>query len=220
MRVEHAMIHRLPRNLSAALLVGLVLGGCATPQQAQITTFHQSGVTAQAWAGKRFVIQPLAAQRDSLAFSNYAGAVRAGLQKHGLVPVSGLSEADLAVSFDYDSASTSTSESQGTSSRVSVGVGGGYRTGWGIGIGVPIGGSSSVTTYYRHQLQLFIHQIQPGPDRAPSVGSRLYESTIVTQAESAAIAPQMPGLIEALLADFPGQNGKTRTVEIPAARAE
>lgn len=208
------------RRLSAALVIGAALGGCATPQQAQITTFYRAEAGESTWAGKRFVVQPQASQRDSLAFSTYADAIRAGLQRHGLVPVSGLGEAQLVVHVEEASASTSTAESQDTTSRISFGLGGGYRTGWGIGIGVPIGASSSVQTYYRHQLQVFIHRVQPGADGAASVGERLYESTIVTNAGSPAIAPQMPGLIEAWLSDFPGQNGKTRTVEIPAARSE
>ncbi|MDO5101916.1 MAG: DUF4136 domain-containing protein [Lautropia sp.] len=219
MKAECLSKQRWPlARLAAACLLGVgVLSGCATPQQAQITTFQRPDMAGQGWAGKRFVIEPVADQRDSLAFARYAETVRAGLQKHGLVPVGGLADADLAVRFQYDSASTATTESRDTSSRVSFGLGGGYRTGWGIGIGVPIGGSSAAVTYYRHQLQLFIHQVEAAGGSMPAVGERLYESSLVTQAESAAIGPQMPGMIEALLADFPGQNGKTRTVEIPAA---
>lgn len=218
MKAEHGRKPGMPlARWSVACLVGVVLCGCAAPQLAQVTTFHRTEVAGQGWAGKRFVIEPLAEQRDSLAFARYAEAVQAGLQKHGLVPVASLADAELAVRFQYDSASTGTTAGRDTSSRVSVGVGGGYRTGWGIGIGLPIGGASTVATYYRHQLQLFIHQVQAGAGASPVVGARLHESTLVTQSESAAIAPRMPGMIDALLADFPGQNGKTRTVEIPAA---
>lgn len=219
MKAEHLAKPGRPLvRLAAACLLGVtVLSGCATPQQAQVTAFHRPEMGNQAWTGKRFVIEPSAGQRDSLAFARYADSVRAGLQKHGMVPVPGLADADLAVRFQYDSASIGTTEGRETNSRVSFGVGGGYRAGWGIGIGVPIGGSSRVATYYRHQLQLFIHQVQAGVGGTPVVGERLYESTLVTQSESAAIEPQVPGLIGALLAEFPGQNGKTRTVEIPAA---
>ena len=54
----------------------------------------------------------------------------------------------------------------------------------------------------------------PAPGE-PILGERVYESTLVTRSESAAVAPQMPAMIEALFADFPGVNGKTVTVNLP-----
>lgn len=199
----------------AAMLGVVVLAGCASTVPAQITTFNRQDAGSQGWAGRRFVVEPLPAQRDSLEYASYAQRIRTALQKHGLVPVDGVEPAELLVHFEYGSSGAApASGDSGVRSSVSFGVGGGFRTGWGLGIGIPVGGSSAGDTLYRHQLQVQISRLKQGA-RGRQAGERVYESTIVTQGESASITPQMPGMIDALLADFPGENGKTRTVRFP-----
>lgn len=200
--------------LLAALLGVGVLAGCASTVPAQITTFNRQDAEAQAWAGRRFVVEALPGQRDSLEYASHARRIQAALQKHGLVPADA-SAAELLVQFEYGSAGMAGgTRDGGARSSVSFGVGGGVRTGWGLGIGIPVGSTSSGDTLYRHQLQVQISRLKPGAD-GPEAGERLYESTIVAQGESAAITPQMPAMIDALFADFPGENGKTRTVRFP-----
>ena len=128
-----------------------------------------------------------------------------------------LHAAELVVHFEYRTDGGSVTGST-SSSSVSLGLGGGYRTGWGLGLGIPIGGTSE-NIQYRHRLQVQIDRVRaassgPAPGE-PIPGERVYESTLVTRSESAAVAPQMPAMIEALFADFPGVNGKTVTVNLP-----
>ncbi|MDO4905584.1 MAG: DUF4136 domain-containing protein [Lautropia sp.] len=221
---RHTTAHRMGRictgRIAAALLCSVLLAGCAGTRPAQITTFHRAEQSAQAWQGKRFVVQPLAGQADSLEYSNYAGRVRQALQKHGLEPVAVLGAADYAVSFQYGSGGTLVTEGRVSSSRFSMGVGGGSHFGWGLGVGIPIGGTSEPDTYYRHQLQVFINRVRHADGQGSSAGERVYESSIVTNSDSAAVSSQMPVMIDALFADFPGENGRTRTVSLPRAGRE
>lgn len=202
------------RRLLGAAVLGLAVlaTGCASTTPAQITTFNRQDASAAGWAGQRFVIQPLAGQGDSLEYADYARRVQSALEKHGLVPVQDIGSAQLVVNFEYRSGGAVTS-SRSSSSSFSVGVGGGYHTGWGLGLGLPIGGSSEDTTRYRHQLQVQMAQVMRGA-QGGIPGQRVYESTLVTQGSSAAVAPLMPAMIDALFADFPGQNGKTVNVSL------
>lgn len=204
------------------LLSAMLLAGCAGTRPAQVTTFHQPGVSAQDWQGRRFAVAPLPGQADSLAYASYAGMVRQALQKHGLQPVGSLNEAELAVSFLYGSVEGGDVEGSGrsVSSGLSFGFGGGSSVGWGVGFGIPIGGTGAAEALYRHQLQVRIHRVRPAVAGSPAApGERLYESTLVTSSTAASIAPRMPVMIEALFAGFPGENGQTRTIQLPAETA-
>ncbi|MDO4231176.1 MAG: DUF4136 domain-containing protein [Lautropia sp.] len=204
-----------PRTLMAALLLGAaVLSGCASTVPGQLTTFSRQAETA--WSGQRFVIEPEEGQRNSLEFSAHAQRVQSALQKHGLVPVADRSTAQLLVQFDYGSGGATTVSSQRSSGGFSVGFGGGYRSSWGLGVGIPIGGSSAGETLYRHQMQVRITQLTPSAGGART-GERVYESTLVTQSLSASVSPQVPLMIDAIFAEFPGANGKTREVQLPRA---
>lgn len=210
----HVIAGRCARfSAIAALLLGAaVLSGCASTVPGQLTSFSRQ--QADAWSGQRFVVEPGEGQQDSLEFSAYAKRVQEALQKHGLVPVQDRGSAQLLVQFDYGTGGATSVSGARSSGGFSVGFGGGFRSGWGLGVGIPIGGGSSGETLYRHQMQLRISQLGPSAG-SRQAGERLYESTLVAQSTSAAVAPQVPVMIDAMLADFPGANGETRTVRLP-----
>lgn len=215
-------------RVAAAAAVGslVVLGGCATTQSTEVTTFHQLPA-ADALAGRSFVVVADAGQKDSLEFASYADAVGQALQRHGLVAAPPGRTADYAVGLRYG---TSLAEvRQGGGSRFGVGVsGGGFSLGGlgiGIGLGIPIGGSSRSSSLYRHELAVDINAWAPGAGRgagsgqpAPAPGARLFEGRAVAENASEAITPVMPALVEALFDGFPGANGSTRNVEVRLAR--
>lgn len=206
---------RAPRTIVAALLLGAaVLSGCASTVPGQLTTFSRQD--AVAWSGQRFVIEPEEGQRNSLEFSSHAQRVQSALQKHGLVPVTDRNAAQLLVQFDYGSGGATTVSGSRSSGGFSVGFGGGFRSSWGLGVGIPIGGSSTGETLYRHQMQVRITQLTPAAGGVQT-GERVYESTLVTQSLSASVSPQVPLMIDAMFAEFPGANGKTREVKLPRA---
>ena len=216
--MKRASLQRSRRMLAAAILgVTALVAGCASTTPAQITTFNRQDAGADAWTGRHFIVQPLPGQAESLEYADYSLRVREALRRHGLVPMPDLHAAELVVHFEYRTDGGSVTGST-SSSSVSLGLGGGYRTGWGVGLGIPIGGTSE-NIQYRHRLQVQIDRVRaassgPAPGE-PIPGERVYESTLVTRSESAAVAPQMPAMIDALFADFPGVNGKTVTVNLP-----
>jgi hypothetical protein len=67
------------------------------------------------------------------------------------------------------------------------------------------------TTTVRHELRidLFDVRVEPAP------GRKVWESRAVAYAASESTARLMPGLIAAAFAEFPGENGATRRVEVP-----
>ena len=214
-RLAIASTRRPVRALAVAAVLGMaaLAAGCASTVPAQITTFNRQDAEPASWAGQRFVVQPLQGQADSLEFADYARRVEAALQKHGLVPVQDMQSANLVVHFEYRADGAMTSTTQTSSGGLTLGLGGGYRSGWGVGLGIPIGGSSTEETRYRHQLQVQMARVMVGAQDAHA-GQRVYESTLVTQGNSAAVAPLMPAMIDALFAEFPGVNGKTVRVDL------
>lgn len=206
--------------LACVLGTCLVLAGCAGTAPAQLTTFNRLGGSNPAGLqGLRFVVEPQSGQVDSLAFADYAERVRKALGRHGLVPISDSRQANLIVHLDYSSDGDPSAGQPTSGSRISLGLGGGMNVGWGIGLGLPVGGRSD-GLHYRHRLQVVMDRVQAGGDGAGvhrHPPERVYESTLLTMSESAASAPLMPAMIDAILTHFPGDNGKTLAVSLPAS---
>jgi hypothetical protein len=200
--------------------------GCATYMQAQVTSFHQAGPDVRL-AGKRFVIAPADAQKESLEFQAYADLVRRALVEQGLVDAgaAGGAAADVAVRIRY---------SIDGGKPVVYGYpaygythygpvwnwtpyplpGGGVRYVWTptypMTYGV-VGTNYAQSMVYRRELNVVIEDRQSG-SKAPA---RLYEGTVVTEGGSGSLAPVMPAMVRALFSDFPGRNGVTRIVQVP-----
>jgi hypothetical protein len=66
-------------------------------------------------------------------------------------------------------------------------------------------------TMWRHELRLDLFDTRSDPP----AGRKVYESRAVAVAESEAMPRLMPGLVAAVLADFPGTSGETRRLEVP-----
>lgn len=193
----------------------LALAGCAASVPTEVTTFHQLPPKPEL-GGRSFAMMTDPAQRDSLEHASYADAVRRALVRQGLVEAPAERVADYAVNVRYSTAETAAYQRRGGSS-VGVGVsGGGFSLGGlgiGIGIGIPIGGGGQRTTLtYRHELDVDLNTWGAASGGQPGV--RVFEGRAVAENETEAIASVMPALVEALFDDFPGANGRTRTVEV------
>lgn len=79
---------------------------------------------------------------------------------------------------------------------------------WGLGP-VPV---SHEVTLFRHELRvdLFDRRVAEAPG-----GRKVHESRATTFARTESMPRLMPALVEAVFADFPGESGSTRSVEIP-----
>lgn len=204
------------RHFSVALplAAALVLGGCATAvPPVEVTRFHSNAVAG--WApGTRYSVdaEPLGVAAEgaappSLEWNSYRSAVERQLQLQGLAPAPGGARAPLKVRIGFDRASH---ESGGWRSPVSVGVGGStgsYGSGVGLGVGINLGGGSRRMT----DLQLSVRI-----DDA-ATGQALWEGRALTAVPAKAPANQpslaAAKLAEALFKDFPGESGRTISVQ-------
>lgn len=228
------MIARLAAPLACAVM--LVAGGCASTLPAEVTTFHRLP-SANALAGRSYLMVPTEEQRASLEYASYADRVRQALARHSLVEAPGSAAADYSVALRL--ASTAAPSAWRGSPGTSVGVsGGGFSFGGlgvGIGVGIPIGRGREPTSTWRHEVEVAIDRrdgaspVGSATSPAPSpVGgetsppspstSRLYEARAVTENESPSIASVAGALIDAVFQSFPGENGQTRVVEVPLQR--
>lgn len=204
------------RHFSVALplAAALVLGGCATAvPPVEVTRFHSNAVAG--WApGTRYSVdaEPLGVAAEgaappSLEWNSYRSAVERQLQLQGLAPAPDGARAPLKVRIGFDRASH---ESGGRRSPVSVGVGGStgsYGSGVGLGVGINLGGGSRRMT----DLQLSVRI-----DDA-ATGQALWEGRALTAVPAKAPANQpslaAAKLAEALFKDFPGESGRTISVQ-------
>ena len=212
----------LLRPLLLALLVLLVVGtsGCASYLTAQVTSFHDAG--GNRLAGRSFVITPTKEQAESLEFRSYADLVRDALARQGLVAATP-ADADLEVSMRY----TIDSGRPVVYAYPAYG----YATyapvwGWSPYYGpsgymwapyYPMG--YAVTDYaqstvYRRELRIEITDRRDRKGVKDGSGARLFEGAVVSEGESASIAPVMPAMVRALFSDFPGPNGVSRRVQV------
>jgi hypothetical protein len=215
-----------------ALLAVLVAAtsGCATYLSAQVTSFHQAD--SKRLAGRSFVISPSKEQAESLEFHTYAALVRDALVGQGLVAGTP-ADAELSVSmrFSIDSGRPVTYgyPAYGYASYGPVwgwtpyyGPGGRVHYMWTatypMSYGV-VGTNYAQALLYRRELRVEIDERRTGKEGQEGAGARIFEGTVVSEGESASIAPVMPALVRALFSDFPGPSGVSRRVQVPLGDA-
>ena len=207
-------------KLAAAVPLAALLGGCATYLSTQVTSFHQMAPDHRL-AGRSFVIEPTPEQQVSLEFRAYADLVRNALIRQGLSSAPG-SDAELGVtlrySIDSGKAVTYGYPAYGYSAFAPVwglspyyGYGGvhyAWTAAYPMGYGV-VGTHYTQSMLYRRELRAEITE-----RRADGKGARLFEGSVVSEGESASLAPVMPAMVQALFSDFPGPNGVSRRVHV------
>jgi hypothetical protein len=226
-RPAQSCLQRL-QQLGAAVVIGLLVSGCASTMSAQVTSFHQLSNGLQ---GQRFVINPSAEQRNSLEFETYANLVREALTDKGLVDAGGAAgTADLGVSLNYEVAGRSSGVGHGTTGYAGFGAGsGGFSMGGvGIGIGIPIGGfGGSDSVVYQRSLDIAITRLNGAAGKSAEVPAgrgdaagtaRVFEARAISEGPSASLAPVMRAMVQAIFQEFPGPSGQTRVVEVPLER--
>lgn len=200
-----------PASRSRAMLVGLIcaLAGCAAPVlRSDVLSFHQwpAGVTDRTFALKR-----LAAQEGSLEHATYESILRNELVAAGFRESQ---QARFAITLEY-SVQTRVARVYDSPVLVSPSLwwsSGVYRSGWGLSVGVPFG--YPYPPYSRdypvaaRTVKLFMH------DQSVSGSPRVWEGTVNSSGSTADLAPVMPYLLRALLAEFPGQSGLSRRIDV------
>jgi hypothetical protein len=197
---------------SAALLA---LSACATPFTAQVSRFQ----TMPPPAGQSFFITPHDPHRaGSLEFASYAKLVSDHLASLGYQPAASPQAATLAVMIDYGVGRPR--------ERVTTtpGFGAGFGPGWGWGRfggfgrwgrwggwGDPFWDYPDVESYtvYDSHLDMEINRAADG--------QRLFEGHARTNASTDDLTRLVPGLVEAMFRNFPGQPAENIRVTIPPA---
>ena len=193
-----------PRNFVIVLIGIFLLAGCAQKFTADVTRFHELAAPS----GETFAVVPNAEQQGGLAFQEYAGLVRAELERLGFTPATSQDTADYLVRMDYGT--TAGREVQEDRSRVSVGVGvgGGGRSSTRVGVGANIGlggGSERASVAIRNLSLTMTRQ---------SDGQRVFEGHVTSEGRISNLSDVMPYLVDAMFTDFPGESGTTQTVKI------
>lgn len=186
------------KSVFAVLSLALLLAGCASTMQADVTQF--SGA-APLPPGRNFVVSAEPAQSGSLEFQHYAGLVGGALQDHGFHAAPPGANADLVVLIHY--------ASEGNHTEL-------WGDPWGWGPGwrhhYPYGPDERSKTYYAEMLEV---QIFDGTAWRNNVRTMLYQGRAVGDTTVNEISAAVPALVQALFTHFPGNSGQTERVVVP-----
>lgn len=174
-----------------AVVATALLTGCAAPGVvSNVTVFHSLSGNE---TNKTYMIEATPEQANNLEFNAYAGLLNQALQRHGYTMVT--KDPALKVSMKYGTSQTVAS----TQEPVPYGY---YHRGmypaW----------QTSVDTYYMQQLEVSMNQVADGKN-VYTVRTRLVSA-------SPELSLSMDYLIDSAFQNFPGKNGTTETVTLPA----
>jgi hypothetical protein len=191
-----------PMRLLFPLSAALLLAACAsTTPVADVTRFHLGQPLP------RDTISVLLPEGASLEARSHATALEAELARLGFQPIP-----DDGRSAYLASLRTESSSRQGPprASSFNIGVGGGSfgrRGGIGVGTNIPVGRERPGATVNTTLLSLDI--------RRRSDNSVVWEARGSRDTAARDTASPVPGLIRAMLSDFPGPSGQMQQVRIP-----
>jgi hypothetical protein len=180
-----------------------------TAFRAEVVRFHD-GVAP---AGQTIVVRPVdSTLTNSMEFASHAKRLSDGLAKVGFKPADADATADLVAEMAYSSM-TRAPLRDSNRSPVSVGVGvGGVGSHVGVSIGTVFGmGKKSAPAGMR------VHMVDVRLKTAD--GKTLWEGRANTEIREdrpkSSFADALPGLVDSLVADFPGPSGVTTVYKPP-----
>lgn len=213
---------RMFKVVGAAMLgiAAVGLSGCATSLNTQVTRYQ----AMPAPQGQTFVVEPDGgmAHPGGLEFQRYAAIVAQQLAARGYVPATSAKSASMVVHLGY-----SVDHGQVQYVREPFGPPGFGPYGrfyhprfgfWGApfayGWNDPFWYGAGVDSYVEYHSQLELHIRQAGTN-AP-----LFDGRAQARSTTNRLDVVLPSLIEALFTGFPGQNGETVRITIPARSAQ
>lgn len=219
------------RRLAALSLLGVALltGGCATPTiRTQVTTFHE---WAPAQQEKSYVFDRSKEQENNLEYRSYEDLVRTELARLGFAEATDPKAAKLKAALDYGMKVRDVRVVQ------PVVVNGGYPYFYGSayrGYYGPYHGpfygpfyrpyyyspfydpfwyGPPVVQQQESSFQVYTRQLKVTLARAADA-KKLHETTVVSEGRNGSLAAVMPYMVRSAFADFPGQSGVPRQVEL------
>lgn len=195
------------RNWGFAATLTILLASCASPSfQADVTRFHQNYVPQTEFVS----IQPSdPGLGQSLEFSAYANQLGERLGKIGFKPATAGALPTLIAEFGYTQSTVSGLQANKRSPiNIGIGVGGGEGNfGLGGSVNFPVGGNRQYENLTK-VLTVTLHLKKSGANAAT-----VWEGRATSQGPSGssdyALSTAVPNLLDALLANFPGESGKT-----------
>lgn len=217
------------KTLAAAATLGIAalgLSACAENLKTQVTRYQ----AMPAPQGQTFVVVPDGgmAVNGGLEFAHYAAVVAQQLEARGYRPAADPKSANMIVQLGYgvdqgqmryESDPFGYDPFYGPSSRFFY-----PRYGWGHGWGYPFyygwgdpfwygGYGYGVTSYVEYHSQADLHI------RAAGTNQPLFDGRAQARSSTNRLDVLVPDLVEALFTGFPGQNGETVKITIPAKGA-
>lgn len=206
---------RRPLGTILALVVGLLLAGCATSFKSDVARFHQLPPPA----GETFVVVPKTADKQgSLEFAQYAAQISNHLAAYGYRPAPAGATPNLIVKLDY-SIDDGRTEIRSYPSSFYGGFYSPFYRPWYWGYpGYPgymgfYDNEIRSTVVYSRRLEMDIDQVVAG-----NRPQRVFEGRVESVGRDNRLTEVVPYMIDAMFKDFPGQNGVTQRVEIPTER--
>ena len=215
------------RNFTAALALGVaVLGLSACAEQLNTTVSRYQAMPAP--QGQTFYVVPAGgmANNGGLEFQRYAGIVAQQLQARGFQPATSAQSANMIVQFGYgvDRGQVRYVEDPFYYSRYGYGGFGSpfyspfYRSrfGWGGRFGYawgwddPFWYGSGVDSYVDYHSQIDLHI------RAAGTNAPLFDGRAQARSATNRLDKVIPSLVDAIFTGFPGRNGETVKITIPA----
>ena len=203
--------------LASAICV-ILFSGCGTIDS-RVTSFHTLGGVTN-FVGSVF-IEPEEGVKRGIEFDQYAAMVQRGLAKHGFFEASSPSAAKYILSLSY---SIDTGKTHTSSTPIYGQTGGGRTTFSGNTYGA--GGNRSFSGTANTQPTFGVVGTSVGSSEVftravtfrlsdKQTGKPVWECRNTSSGYSNNLPEVLPTLIEAMLKEFPGPTGKTRTVSLP-----
>ncbi len=195
----------------------LLLAGCATTIQSEVTAFHDWPADLR---DKSFVFERSHEQENNLEYNSYENLVRDELRRLGFIDAADSKSAKLKVAMQYSM--------QVRDVRVVQPVlvdpywyGSpfyGYGRRW-PGYGYygpfydPFWYGPPIVEQRDIRYQLFTRQLKIGIAQASDF-KKLYDVTVNSEGTNDSLAAVMPYMVRSAFADFPGRNGVPRRIEM------
>lgn len=202
------------------LTLTLLLTGCASTIRSEVTAFHQWPSTLP---GKSFVFERSDAQAQSLEYRSYEALVRNALLQQGLHEPEASEKAALHVRLDASISGrdvriveTVLVDSWYGTPWYGPSAFGPYWGGWpgaAYPFYSPMRPSMPVAREQERRYTVFHRELKIKIMAAVD-GQPLYDVTVRSDGKEANLAKVMPYLVQSAFAEFPGENGVPKVVEL------
>lgn len=193
----------------------LLLTGCATTIQSDVTAFHEWPADLR---DKSFVFERNSAQENNLEYRNYENLVRGELRRLGFVDAADRESAKLKVSMQYSINVRDVRMVQPVMVDPYWYGSPFYGPRW-PGYGYyspfydPFWYGPPMIEQREIRYQLFTRQLKVEIAQA-SDAKKLYDVTVISQGMNGSLAAVMPYMVRSAFADFPGESGVPRRIEL------